>query len=93
MNKPLRLLLTIIVAGIWVVGAHATETQEVQKKLTSGEYDAIVQSKTEALQSARLSNGDRAAALSASDQGLILRSGDTASRWRMRMPRLTSNRT
>jgi tetratricopeptide (TPR) repeat protein len=64
MNKPLRLLLTIIVAGIWVVGAHATETQEVQKKLASGEYDAIVQSRTEALQSARLSNGDRAAALS-----------------------------
>jgi len=64
MNKPLRLLLTIIVAGIWVVVAHATEMQEVQKKLASGEYDAIVQSRTEALQSARLSNGDRAAALS-----------------------------
>jgi len=92
MNKPLRLLLTIIVAGIWVVVAHATEMQEVQKKLASGEYDAIVQSRTEALQSARLSMAI-VRPLSASDQGLTLRSGDAASRWRMRMPRLTSNRT
>jgi tetratricopeptide (TPR) repeat protein len=64
MNKSLRLLLTIIVAGMWAVRAHATETQEVQKKLASGEYDAIVQSRTDALQSTRLSNGNRAVALS-----------------------------
>jgi tetratricopeptide (TPR) repeat protein len=64
MNKPFRLLLTIVVVSIWAFPVHATETQEVQKKLASGEYDVIVRKSTEALQSASRSNGDRAVALS-----------------------------
>jgi tetratricopeptide (TPR) repeat protein len=64
MNSQLRLSLTIVLVGVWALPVHATETRDVEKKLASGEYDAIVRQSTEALQSAKLADGDRAVALS-----------------------------
>jgi tetratricopeptide (TPR) repeat protein len=46
------------------IAAHATETADVLKKIANGEYAAIVSKSTEALQSGKLGDAERAAVLS-----------------------------
>ena len=65
MPRPILRRLAVALLGVLVaMAAHATETEDVLKKVANGEYAAIISKSTQALQSGQLGEAERATVLS-----------------------------